>query len=93
MATKAQPGQFDCHAKAAPDEPIFTLRAKDPVAPFLVEIWVASRMGQMDVIMETVARMSNDPGVISRVSTDGYEKLTEATKCAGDMRRWRRENV
>lgn len=39
MGTKNNPGQYDCYAKAAPDEPLFTLRAKDPLAPMLVRLW------------------------------------------------------
>jgi hypothetical protein len=39
MGTKLNPGQYDCHAKAEPDEPIFTLRAKDPSAACLVWLW------------------------------------------------------
>ena len=39
MGTKNNPGQFDCYAKAAPDEPIFILRSSDPIAPMLVELW------------------------------------------------------
>lgn len=93
MATKNNPGQFDCYTKAGPDEPLFTLRAKDPAAPFLVDIWVASRTGDLDSIMRHVEKMSRDPGVIKRVSEDGYEKLTEATACAREMRRWHRENA
>ena len=43
MATKNDPGEFDCHAAADPDEPIFTLRARDPLAPALVRAWLAMR--------------------------------------------------
>ena len=39
MGTKAHPGVYDCYAKAADDEPLFVLRAKDPLAPQLVEAW------------------------------------------------------
>src|SRR5436190_23199118 len=39
MGTKNNPGKFDCYAKADPDEPIFVLRANDPLAPFLVDAW------------------------------------------------------
>lgn len=39
MGTKNNPGRFDCHASADPDEPLFTLRAKDPLAPALVRLW------------------------------------------------------
>ena len=40
MATKTNPGRFDCYAAACENEPIFTLRASDPLAPILVELWV-----------------------------------------------------
>lgn len=30
MGAKRNPGAYDCHGKAAPDEPIFTLRGKVP---------------------------------------------------------------
>lgn len=43
MGTKSNPGQFDCYAKLADDEPYFVLRAKDPHAPILVELWAALR--------------------------------------------------
>lgn len=39
MATKQNPGKYDCYGKAAVDEPLFTLRAKDPLAPKLVRLW------------------------------------------------------
>lgn len=44
MGTKNNPGPFDCYAKADPDEPIFVLRAKDPLAPALVRLWAHVRM-------------------------------------------------
>jgi len=46
MSTKREPGQFDCFAKLADDEPYFVLRAKDPSAPALVELWAAERKAQ-----------------------------------------------
>ena len=39
MGTKNNPGQFDCYGAAAPDEPIFILRATDISAPSLVVLW------------------------------------------------------
>jgi len=44
MGTKTQPGKFDCHAKAEDDEPMFTLLARDPLAPALVRLWTEARM-------------------------------------------------
>jgi hypothetical protein len=40
MSTKEIPGPFDGMAKAQPDEPVFTLRAHDPLAPALIHNWV-----------------------------------------------------
>lgn len=39
MGTKNRPGRFDCYAKADPDEPLFVLLARDPLAPLLVDFW------------------------------------------------------
>lgn len=43
MATKNNPGKFDCYANAEPDEPMFILLARDPMAPILVELWASLR--------------------------------------------------
>ena len=43
MGTKNNPGQFDCYANAEPDEPMFVLLARDPLAPLLVELWANLR--------------------------------------------------
>ena len=40
MSTKESPGPFDAMEKALPDEPIFTLRAHDPLAAPLIHDWV-----------------------------------------------------
>lgn len=39
MGTKNNPGQYDCYEKAMPDEPMFVLLARDPLAPILVNLW------------------------------------------------------
>jgi hypothetical protein len=39
MGTKENPGQIDCYGAAAPDEPIFVLRASDELAPIVVRVW------------------------------------------------------
>lgn len=41
MGTKNNPGQFDCYHAAEPDEPMFVLLGRDPIAPQLVSIWAA----------------------------------------------------
>lgn len=48
MGTKNNPGQFDCYENADPDEPMFVLLARDPIAPMLVDAWAAQRFGSID---------------------------------------------
>jgi hypothetical protein len=43
MGTKNNPGQFDCYTNAGPDEPMFVLLARDPIAPLIVQHWIEMR--------------------------------------------------
>ncbi len=43
MGTKLNPGEYDCYEKAEPDEPMFILLARDPLAPSLIHIWANMR--------------------------------------------------
>lgn len=43
MGTKNDPGAFDCYAKAAADEPMFILLARDRHAELLVRVWALLR--------------------------------------------------
>jgi hypothetical protein len=43
MSTKAKPSKYDAYLKAADDEPLFILLARDPLAPILVSLWAALR--------------------------------------------------
>lgn len=43
MGTKRNPGKFDCYEAADPDEPMFVLLARDPLAPQLVREWAGRR--------------------------------------------------
>jgi hypothetical protein len=52
MSTKTEPGKYDCYAKLAQDEPYFVLRAKDPHAPALVELWAALREAEFGPSMK-----------------------------------------
>ncbi len=45
MATKNNPGKFDCYANAEPDEPMFVLLGRDPLAGALVRLWAETRRG------------------------------------------------
>lgn len=81
MATKNNPGAFDCYANADPDEPIFVLKATDPLAPGTVRMW-ASRY-------EIHKRRKNKGYLTLRQE----RKVAEAQKCADDMARWYEANV
>lgn len=77
MGTKINPGAFDCEGKALPDEPKFTLLARDPHAPQLVRDWAQRREGTIDAR----ERPASDMAIV-----------IEARKCADDMERWRITN-
>lgn len=40
MATKNNPGKFDCYERLDPDEPYFLLRGQDVLAPAVVRRWM-----------------------------------------------------
>lgn len=48
MGTKNNPGAYDCYDKADPDEPMFILLARDPLAPGLVRKWAEARRMNQD---------------------------------------------
>jgi hypothetical protein len=43
MGTKRNPGRFDCYAAAHPNEPMFVLLGRDPMAGNLVRRWADMR--------------------------------------------------
>jgi len=43
MGTKNNPGEFDCYANAAPDEPMFILLGRDRHMQLLVRLWALLR--------------------------------------------------
>ncbi|MDB4942987.1 MAG: hypothetical protein JWP97_2521 [Labilithrix sp.] len=43
MGTKNRPGTYDCYANAHPDEPMFVLLGRDPMAADLVDEWARLR--------------------------------------------------
>lgn len=74
MGTKNNPGDYDCYANAEPDEPMFVLLARDPVAPVLVMLWTQIR--------SELSKMS--------ARGDEPEKLEEAEACADAMKAYYR---
>lgn len=75
MGTKNNPGRFDCHAKALPDEPVFTLLARDPDFYRLVMDWAQQR--EFDVWC-------------GRCPPEDMDMVKEARQCALDGQVWRR---
>ena len=64
-----------CLNKVADDEPIFVLRAKDALAPVVVEWWAFN-----------VQKAYCDNG--REIPDDTRAKLDEALNCAAKMRQW-----
>lgn len=73
MGTKNNPGAFDCHAAAHPDEPLFTLLGRDPLGASLVTLWALAR--------DVLADQRPDPG-------REREKVAEAMTCVDAMKQW-----
>jgi len=91
MGTKSNPGKFDCYAKAEPDEPIFTLRAKDPLAANMVRLWMALRAGSgVAFAVETFAALVKRAEALD---PEDIEKLSEAIACADAMDYWFEERL
>lgn len=44
MATKNNPGKFDCYTNAEPDEPMFILLGRDPTAKAVLRYWERLRL-------------------------------------------------
>jgi hypothetical protein len=76
VATKNNPGTFDCYDKLEPDEPYFLVRAKDVQAPALVRAWAKER------------RLMIERG---EKPLDDLEAVREALQCVTDMETWRAE--
>lgn len=77
MSTKLENilGPNSCWNKAESDEPVFVLRANDPVAPASIIIWAQQYM-------------SNKGGYYC-MTPEQIAKYNDAMKTAEDMRAWR----
>ena len=71
MGTKNNPGKFDCYANAGPDEPMFVLLGRDPMAPELVRAWADWREGE-----------GEDPGIVEE-ARECAEVMEEHAKALG----------
>lgn len=91
MGTKNKPGKYDCYANAEPDEPMFVLLARDPLAPFLVSLWAKMRMGDAQAMFAVYQKMRNTllPGYETEPDV---QKASEAMDCSLAMFDWRKIN-
>ena len=87
MGTKTRPSRFDCHDRAAPDEPLFTLLARDPLAPFLVSIWSSLRNGDHEAASAKFTALL-DIGGRPYLTAPDVDKAGEALDCAMAMFDW-----
>lgn len=77
MGTKNNPGAYDCYESADPDEPMFVLLARDPLASEVVRMWA-----------KTYSLLAGrDP------TPKQNAKINEAYTCADSMDKWHRENT
>jgi|SRR5882672_7618846 len=88
MGTKNNPGRFDCHASAEPDEPLFTLLGRDRLAGHLVSIWSKVKMGDMEAVGVVFLDMLHKHAVAYGMEPD-VERADEAMQCALEMFRFR----
>ena len=98
MGTKDQPSRFDCYDKAEPEEPLFTLLGRDPLAPPLVEAWAMMRELPSHLVVPfmkaLVGLMSSFTELSGVKPGERLEaKLTEARRTAAAMRLWRVEHA
>lgn len=94
MATKENPGEYDCYAKLQPHEEYFLLRARDPSMPYLVRIWVCLRKGNPMGAIQEIILAWRDPKVVARACTDKrVEKFEEAVLVSFRGEAWHQKNV
>lgn len=90
MGTKEHPGRFDCYETAKPDEPMFVLLARDPLADRLVELWAEIRggntFGALDVFNSLLQSEDACRYIMSPTDPD---KIAEARACVESMRDYR----
>ncbi len=77
VATKINPGKFDCYASALPEEPMFILLARDQASPITVLKWATE--------VEKMIALGIKP-------ESDREKVAEARQLAKDMAQWRHVN-
>lgn len=82
MATKNEPCEFDCLANLADDEPYFTLRANDELAPEIVRQWAENYKLTKEIENST----GQGPGPLTERQQHKYD---DALLCADQMEAWK----
>lgn len=88
MGSKNNPGKFDCYAAAHPDEPMFTLLGRDPLAAGLVRIWAQLREGHGFAAIGTLIGLIQNEGFRYSIEPTRGDKIAEAVFCAAAMEAW-----
>lgn len=95
MGTKNNPAPNDCYDRAEPDEPMFTLLARDPTGATLVSIWAKLRVGQFDAAESEFQGLKHALQSMNRRFYDqehDIAKAHEAQVCATAMDDWIHKN-
>lgn len=89
MATKNDPGPYDCYAKLEPDEPHFVIRGKDPIGGYLVNIWRYIRAGNhTDACLHVYYALKTLEDSSKPLLPLSSDKSLEAENCAIQMMAW-----
>jgi hypothetical protein len=95
MSTKKDNvARFDCYAVAEDDEEMFVLLARDKVAPTLVRLWAAIRVGDLEAVL-SLQRETLKLAIEykqERLTNHRADKAAEAKVCAIKMELWRSEH-
>lgn len=79
MGSKNNPGKFDCYANADPDEPMFILLGRDPVAGPLIGLWIFIRIS-------IGANQESDPEIVEARQSQVAANVFAAAKGKGLVR-------
>lgn len=92
MNNKLEPSQFDAYQKAESDEPFFTLLARDPMSPSLIEAWAYLRSGQIGAA-EIAFKQAIDAAMHIEPQMPGEAQIRSAFEVAQNSRDWLRAKM
>lgn len=92
MNNKLEPSEFDAYQKAQIDEPFFTLLARDPMSPSLIEAWAYLRSGQIGAA-EIAFKQAIDAATHIEPQMPGEAQIRSAFEVAQNSRDWLRAKL